>query len=106
MTIYDLIKSIGTRLVRSHLHIAWWACISLVLCLMGQGLYLLTALIATTLTDPWFGFAAQSYRFILFATAVVLLCIGFVVFEYRFFRGTCHDIHQYFATRHPTSRAP
>lgn len=98
MTIYALMKSISTRLVRCHVDIAYFACIATFMCLMGQGVYMLTAPIAHFMSDPWFGYAAHAFRIILFTTAAVMFFTVFVLIEARFFRCVWRDAYQYFNT--------
>lgn len=97
MTIYDLMKSIGARFMRCHLDIVCWVAISLLLCLIGQGLYMVTAMIASWMPDPFFGYVADAYRVVIFAFAVILIFMGFALFEYRFFRDAYRDARQFFS---------
>ena len=98
MTGCDLVTSIARRILRCHLPLAVFACLSLMLCLISQCLYLALVQMASFNSDPIFNCVAKIFRVILFAFSAAVFVVAFGLLECRLFVGAHEDVSQYFDT--------
>ena len=99
MTIRNLMKSIGWRVLDCYIHVVLFAAVLLLLCLIGQGTYLIMARMATFTPDPWVGYAAKAFRIIIFVSSAVIFVVTSTIVKYKLFRGAHDDVNRYFDTR-------
>lgn len=99
MLAFSFFKSIGRRVLRCYLLIVLYAVISALMCLIGQGLYLLVIQLAHLVTEPWLSRAAYVFRMIITLFAVAIFVTVSTISKWRLFWDVHRDINQYLCER-------